>query len=246
MSINNQAGYGSPSSLTFKTSGVVYASLGSYWASGLTEEHVKLESYPPVGLAFLDLVCRDSGSTNILSLQSGLTSSTKPFYAPALYDNFQRVYSANNPPPYVGAQQHYCRARRSTAQAIGNTTWTAISFDQEVWDDGENHWQVGAPTGVFARVDGLYQISGGMGFAAAAGGTRRYCALRLDGGTFIAMDGKIAQNNATYGPTFNVATMWFMAAGDYAELVCYQDSGANLNTTAGEHHQSFLTLLRVA
>lgn len=106
---------------------------------------------------------------------------------------------------------------------------TALTFNTERWDTGNFHSTSSNTSRLTAPTAGLYSIGGCVRFAASSAGTRAV-ALRLNGSTviddvFIDVDSAIAH-------TIKVGTEYQLAAGDYVELVAFQDSGGALNVLA--------------
>lgn len=56
-----------------------------------------------------------------------------------------------------------CRVYRSTAQNITSTTWTALSFDTEVYDT-DGCWSSAQPTRLIAKRAGYYLVGGAVTF----------------------------------------------------------------------------------
>lgn len=107
----------------------------------------------------------------------------------------------------------------------------ALTFDSERVDVGAMHdtstntGRITVPTGG----GGFYAIGGQIEFASNATG-RRGIQIRLNGTTVIAR-----QEEANLGANdhpLTIATVYQLAAGDYLELMGYQNSGGNLNMQA--------------
>lgn len=120
--------------------------------------------------------------------------------------------------------------------AVPNAAWTALTFNQERWDDNDFHSVVvntsrlTVPTGC----DGWYAISGHIEWAANTTG-RRHITVQLNGATYIARLEFHDPDNLTLAQS--VATLYYLsdndaAANDYVELVVYQNSGGALNVNA--------------
>jgi hypothetical protein len=123
------------------------------------------------------------------------------------------------------------RVFNSANISIPTGTVTALTFNSERYDNGGLH-STSANTGrLTAPITGLYVIGGNVRFAANATGIRN-ALIRLNGTTFIATDTRQATGggNATDLP---LETQYQLTAGDFLELVVFQDSGGALNVTAG-------------
>jgi hypothetical protein len=114
----------------------------------------------------------------------------------------------------------------AAATACGNGGWTAITFNAAVWQYGAV-WSVVNPTRLYAPVSGNYLISAGISFATNSTGARG-AAIRLNGATFIraGMTAAVAGFETHMPSVVKVAQL---VAGDYVEVMAYQDSGGALN-----------------
>jgi len=125
----------------------------------------------------------------------------------------------------------------SAAQSINTATFTALTFDTEDWDDDAYH-DTGANTSrITIRVPGRYAIGCNVGFAANATGYRQV-RLFVNGATSIKM---VAHSAAAGGTTHHEAleAVYEFNAGDYIEVLVYQNSGGALNVDAADVAQSF-------
>ncbi len=125
---------------------------------------------------------------------------------------------------FVGARVYH-----NAGQAVANNSPLALALNTERYDtDGfhdtaTNNPRLTIPSGL----GGYYHIFG-HGQLDNTGGAGGYLAIRLNGVTFI-----VAQSFANQAtPYANVSTDWALAAGDYVELVAYQNSGAARNVVA--------------
>lgn len=136
-----------------------------------------------------------------------------------------------------------CRAYNTASQALTTGTLTAIGFNAERWDNGVMHDLSTNNTRVTAPTAGIYSISGNAVIAAAAGGSTRRLALRVNGTAYIAYT--IGPFNAADNTFMNVSTTYQLAATDYVELIGFQDSGGNLNVLAVGNYSPELSLVRL-
>lgn len=121
------------------------------------------------------------------------------------------------------------RLTHSVGQGVANTTWTALTFDTEIFDD--NTFHDGAnPTRLTAPLVGRYLVGGTVEWSASSAGNGRIIGLWKNGATLIA----IHKNNPPAGGkmTQTIAAYIDMAAGDYLELQVFQDSGVSLTISA--------------
>lgn len=121
------------------------------------------------------------------------------------------------------------RVRRTSTQSIATgASFTAISFDTEVFDQG-NFWVVGSPTLFTIPETGMYIFGGNAIWAANATGTREL-GFRLNGSTILlAVD---QPPDPTNGGTTTIyahaAYQSKLTAGDTLELVARQESAGAL------------------
>jgi hypothetical protein len=143
----------------------------------------------------------------------------------------------------------FARVYRGATQSIADSTWTAISFTAERWDTGTNStypngfWVNTAATRLTATVSGNYIFTGHISFAADATGIRAV-AIRLNGATYIVVDQRPSAGAAA-NTAISIATSYYLAAGDYAELMVYQNSGGALNVATAANYSPEFTITRV-
>ena len=140
--------------------------------------------------------------------------------------------------PYVlgwidGHEAAGCRVMSGATQSINSGSLTPLTFDTEL-NDPASCWAVDDPGKLYAPVDGYY-LAGGMWTMTAAQNTaasRILVEVRLNGTTSLATNelhsiaGKAAQVNVTAG-------MFWMAAGEYIEILAFHDEGSAKNTSGG-------------
>lgn len=125
-------------------------------------------------------------------------------------------------------------------QVIPTGASTALTFDTETWDVGSCHDNAVNNTRITcpAAGAGLWIFEGGAEIAAAAAG-RRELSLRINNALFIAS----IRVPPTAGDTTRLAisSEYRMAAGDYVELVIFQNSGAGLAITVADAYSPYLS-----
>lgn len=138
------------------------------------------------------------------------------------------VTFALNPP--VG--QFY----QSAVQSVPNGAWTSLNFDLTDRDTYGGHSNVTNNSRYTAVVAGVYELTGGGGFATNATGTRDVAWAK--NGTLLTAPGGTCTANAVSGlqtavdaPTLQV----FLNVGDYVELQAFQSSGGALNVATGQY-----------
>lgn len=138
------------------------------------------------------------------------------------------------------------RLYNTANQAIASATVSALGFNTMRYNTagasgGAVPWTLANAlrATVPAGGGGLWTLTANVQFANSAGGSRRFAALRVNGATVI---GEQEQGPGLAGsfPEMNVTAEYQLAAGDYVEVVVYQDSGAALNVLAlGNHSYEF-------
>lgn len=133
---------------------------------------------------------------------------------------------------YLGRNYPHSRVFNSGNITLTTATLTVVTFNSERVDVGALHSTV-SNTGRFTITDpGFYEIGGGALFAGSATGTRSL-KIRLNGATTLA---STTLAGLAGGNEFGIYTEYQLAAGDYVELIAYQDSGGNLNITASGNY----------
>lgn len=118
--------------------------------------------------------------------------------------------------PLVG-----CHVLQSSSQSIPTTTWTVLTFQVEIYDNG-NCWSPSSPARLYAPVSGYYIVGGSWAPTAFSGGRRYIAAIRKNGTVYL-----------TYGSS---ETVCYLAAGDYVEVLAYHDAVAAASTLASSTH----------
>lgn len=122
-----------------------------------------------------------------------------------------------------------CRVYHSLLNVIATGTWTALTFNSELYDTDTIHDPASNPTRLTCNTAGKYSIAGHVTFAEddpAVG--YRAVAIRVNGSTVIA---KQDREQGNINPSFSIPTLYNLAVDDYVELIVYQSSGGNLAIT---------------
>lgn len=118
--------------------------------------------------------------------------------------------------------------RTSASQAISNSANTAISWQSTAWNVG-TVWAVGSPTRVTIAVAGWYSVVVNAKWANNTTG-RRSAGYRINGtGAYYALQ-QTAANGVDTTTGIGLAQL---EAGDYLEILVFQNSGGSLNLTGG-------------
>jgi hypothetical protein len=118
------------------------------------------------------------------------------------------------------------RARKSAAQAITTATWTEITFDTEDYDTASYHNNSTNTSRFVAPTTGYYSINvNAVGYNSGTN-TNRYMNLQKNSTDSIALDYSTS-SNTVIGQ--QLATYFYLTAGDYINVRYYQSSGVTEN-----------------
>lgn len=132
------------------------------------------------------------------------------------------------------------RLTRATNQSIADdAAYHAISFSAAQPTGGGGLWASGAPTRITAPADGWYFFEGGVEFAANATGSRTL-SLRVNGSTIFKAQ-RSNSNSASASTLLSISALYRLAAGDYVELVAFQNSGGALNVNTQSDYSPVLS-----
>ncbi len=137
-----------------------------------------------------------------------------------------------------------CRVYKSLSQIISNSTWTAITFDSELFDTDTIHSVSSNTSRLTCKTKGVYTISGHIEFAEddpAVG--YRAVAIKLNGTTYIA---KVDKELCNINPCFSITTLYELAVNDYVELFVYHTSGAALDVNAQAQWSPHFAMQRIS
>ena len=132
-----------------------------------------------------------------------------------------------------------CRVYNSAAISISDGVVTALTFNSERYDTDTMHSTVTNTSRITATTAGKYLITATIGFAANNTG-RRQVTIRLNGTTYIAVDARATVGNGQVTEV-SIATVYALAAADYAEVTVFQDTGGSLNVSAASAYTPELT-----
>lgn len=131
---------------------------------------------------------------------------------------------------YKPGRVRACRVYKSSAFSHDTSNSNlAIPFDSERWDATGMHDTLANSERITFNVSGWYTLGGSISFEFNNTG-RRGIAVRINGATYIASHNR--PTNTTGISTMSIATGYYFSAGDYVELMAYQDSGGSLNVEA--------------
>jgi hypothetical protein len=122
------------------------------------------------------------------------------------------------------------KAYISSDQTIPNATWTAITFDSEVFDTDGIHSTVSNTDRFTVQTTGYYLLLGEVIWYGGGSGIRRITGIGKNGLAGGAGTLAYAWNGvATFNNVQVCNTIVYLEAGDYVTLCAYQDSGGNLD-----------------
>jgi hypothetical protein len=130
--------------------------------------------------------------------------------------------------------------KSGSAQTINNSTLTAVSWESEYFDtstfhdNSTNNTRITIPTGL----GGLYQVNATVTYSAAAVNERTIY-IRVNGSTYYNVSAVPA--NATIQITPQLGMVLQLAAGDYVEIIAFQNSGGSttIPIASGAYANSF-------
>ena len=122
----------------------------------------------------------------------------------------------------LGAQ-----AYRTTTQSIPDSLDTVVTFDIEDYDRGGIHDNAVNPSRFTVPRAGRYLVSGNITFTGNNAGIR-YFYIRKNGGGLLLVATQTATQSAA-NTQFGSSKVFQLEAGDYIEMIAYQNSGGALN-----------------
>lgn len=123
-----------------------------------------------------------------------------------------------------------CRVYNSAAISVTNNVETALTFNSERFDTDTMHSTAVNTGRITFTTAGTYLVGGSIRWADTASTAAQRLAIRVGGATKIAETLNNHANNG--GSPITVTTLYAFSAGDYVELVAYQNTAGALNVTA--------------
>jgi hypothetical protein len=127
--------------------------------------------------------------------------------------------------------------------SIPNSTATAVPLSAELADNDNIHDNATNNSRLTCRTAGVYVINGAVVYAGNATGSYRQAMIRVNGSTVYA-DPFIRPLGTDQARVPVTATVE-LAAGDYVELLAYQDSGGALNLRGGVAGSTMLSMIKI-
>lgn len=123
------------------------------------------------------------------------------------------------------------RAKFTTAASIPNSTLTLAALGAEDFDTANMHSTSSLTSRLVAPITGIYQVSGRVNWAGVASGMRIADLYRNGSLVGNLVAGPNSGNNAM---AQSFASLVRLTAGQYVELVLFQNSGGAVDGGAGE------------
>jgi hypothetical protein len=138
-----------------------------------------------------------------------------------------------------------CRVRNNAAFSHNSTgNYLAITFNTELWDPYGMHSTSANTSRITITIAGWYLVWGGALFAANATGYRQLL-IYLSGTSTLALQSDNAPSASS--PTgLSVSTLWYFTAGDWVELLAFQNSGGNLNIDSSAYYTPEFAAMRLS
>lgn len=129
-----------------------------------------------------------------------------------------------------GLNDYSAKVLLSNDLSINSATETAVTWETSAWNIG-SMWSSGVtPTRITVAVTGFYELCGTINFLSDSTGSRRV-SYRVNGTTTHCLSNRPATDNGpTYVDYYDVVSL---TAGDYVEILVFQDSGGALKVDSG-------------
>ncbi len=141
------------------------------------------------------------------------------------------------------ARESAASAYLSADQAIGNTTWTKVEFDTEIFDLGDEFDKT-TNHRFTATKGGLYAFSIGGMIEAVNNGTLFRLALKKNG-AYVKEARQYTGAAASY-PQVVTSGIVQLEAGDYLEAFVYHNHGAARNLSGGLVYSTWIDIAKIA
>ena len=135
------------------------------------------------------------------------------------------------------------RIYNSSAQTIPTSTFTALTFDSEVFDDSDYHSTVSNTSRFTIPETGIYIVGCHIIWATSAATGGRFLYFRRNGGNFIGQSQVIPQAAGT--PFLSLTSMYLFTAADYVEAYVFHTLGSNLDVSATTERSPIFWIARL-
>lgn len=137
------------------------------------------------------------------------------------------------------------RVTNPIAQEIPSGTSTPLAFTALRDGSDPDVFDAGAPTRLTAPVAGWYLITGSVNWEPNDDGLRSL-AIEQNDSTNIADVTQPALAGEGVSTPQSISTLWYLAAGEFVELVVLQDSGVTIDVTSEADFSPEFAMARVA
>ncbi len=126
--------------------------------------------------------------------------------------------------------------------SIVTATDTALTFNQERYDNDSIHSIIVNTSRLTCKTAGEYKMNGHVSFAPDAIGWRQV-SIDVNGVTRIASETKVPDGSIQC--MFSISTEYPLAVNEYIELIVKQTKGSNLNVTSLANYSPEFSMRRV-
>ena len=119
----------------------------------------------------------------------------------------------------------YSTVAEASAQSIPASTWTAIDFNAEAFDDNDYHSTVSNTSRLTVPADGLYLFGGGARLEGASSSMRVLVQLAING-TRIAPSAESYTVGSSYFSGDSLSQLRRLSTSDYIELFVLHTNAA--------------------
>jgi hypothetical protein len=137
-----------------------------------------------------------------------------------------------------------CITWRSSVQSISTATWTAISFDTDLFDSDDIHSVSLNPDRLVINHGGLYYLHAHLRFAANASGSRQI-QIQLNGSTTLILQDALPASQTGGLIYLEVNAIYPLNFQDYIRLVVYHTTGGSLSVDCSAYLSPILSAVRL-
>lgn len=134
-----------------------------------------------------------------------------------------------------------CSIKETTAQSVPNVTDTAMTSNEENFDNNSMHSTVTNTSRITIQTAGRYLLFSTLRFAGSTGGFYRQVQFLVNGATTYAMATATQVPNAGVETIISTSKALVLAAGDYVECMARHNAGGALNVNLDEFAAIFIT-----
>lgn len=136
--------------------------------------------------------------------------------------------------------RHYASRSRNTGQSLATSTWTTIT-----WPDDVSSASVSYSAGQFTvAAPGRYMVNAQVSFWTSSATGQRTIRLRRNNSTQV-MSQQVVPSGTTYPAAASISFVLTCAAGDTIDVQGFQTSGGALNAGTNPDVQSFISIDRL-